>query len=193
MFLSDQYIEQLANQGMITPFISKLVKRIEDKGILSFGLSSYGYDVRLSPDDFKIFRHIPGTVVNPKAFNPENLEKAKLHQDEYGQFFILPAHSYGLSVVMECLKMPANITAIVLNKSSLVRCGIVMPATVVEAGWHGYLTLEIYNASDADCRIYANEGIGQLLFFEGEKCSTSYGDRTGKYQNQLAEITLPRI
>jgi len=193
MIKSDRWIREMATKGMISPFEPALVRQAEDRDILSFGTSSYGFDIRLSANDFRIFRHIPGEIVNPKNFNPKFLESAELHEDEYGEFFIIPANSYALGVAVERLEMPSNITALVLNKSTYVRCGVLMPTTVVEAAWKGYLTLEISNSSNTDVRVYAGEGIGQILFFEGSQCLTSYLDRDGKYQNQCASVTLAKV
>jgi dCTP deaminase len=126
MIKNDTWIHQMANQGMIAPFEPSLVRRLESAGgdrlVISYGLSSYGYDIRLSPAEFRIFRHIPGTVVDPKCFNPDNLVQTQLHQDESGEFFILPAHSYGLGVALEKLSIPDNITVICIGKSTYARC-----------------------------------------------------------------------
>jgi len=193
MVKNDKWIREQAAAGMITPFEECLVSEVNETRVLSFGLSSFGYDIRLSPEDFRIFRHVPGTVIDPKKFNPKNLEKVKLHADDMGEFFILPSHSYGLGVALEHLSIPANITVLCIGKSTYARIGCIANLTPAEAGWKGHLTLEISNASHADCRIYANEGIVQLLFFEGETPETSYADRKGKYQDQAHEVTLPRV
>jgi dCTP deaminase len=196
---SDIWIQQQAIENrMIDPFVPSLIREVERDGdtnrVISYGTSSYGADLRLSPKDFRIFRHIPGEVVNPKRFNPAHLEQAPLFSDEDGEYFILPAHTYALGVTIEQVVMPPNITGLLLNKSTMVRCGVVLPATVIEAGWAGSITLEISNQSKADCRIYAGEGIGQLLFFEGEPCEVCYGTRKGKYQNQAPEtVTLAKV
>ena len=193
MIKNDAWITESAACGMIAPFETKLVRKVGDLPVLSFGLSSYGYDIRLSPDDFRIFRHIPGTVVDPKRFNPNNVERAELHKDDHGSFFILPAHSYGLGVAMEHLNVPENITVLCIGKSTYARVGCIANLTPAEAGWKGHLTLEFSNASHADCRIYAGEGVVQLLFFQGEPCVTTYATRSGKYQAQKEEVTLPRV
>ncbi len=197
MLKNDLWINQKASEGMIKPFQSNLVRHLEpnnkQKPVLSYGCSSYGYDLRLSSKEFLIFRHIPGTVMNPKKFNPNNLEKTILHHDDDGDFFILPAHSYGLGVALEKMKVPENITVICIGKSTYARLGIIVNTTPAEAGWEGHLTLEFSNSSGADCRIYAEEGICQLLFFEGDPCSTTYKDRRGKYQNQPEKVTLAKI
>ena len=197
MLKNDLWINQKAAEGMINPFQSNLVRHLEpnnqQKPVLSYGCSSYGYDLRLSSKEFLIFRHIPGTVMNPKKFNPNNLEKTMLHHDDDGDFFILPAHSYGLGVALEKMKVPENITVICIGKSTYARLGIIVNTTPAEAGWEGHLTLEFSNSSGADCRIYANEGICQLLFFEGDPCATTYEDRRGKYQNQPEKVTLAKI
>lgn len=186
----------MAQRGMIIPYESKLIRKTylpTSTKIISYGLSSFGYDIRLSGTDFRIFRHIPGTVIDPKNFNPENLEPAKLHNDENGGFFILPAHSYALGVALEKLDIPGNITVLAIGKSTYARCGIIANLTPVEARWHGHLTIELSNSSNADCRIYVNEGIAQLLFFEGEACAISYEDRQGKYQGQEESVTLAKV
>jgi len=207
MILSDQEIANLAKMGngMISPFCYEKVKRLEynDDGkgsgdaitkinALSYGLNSYGYDLRLSPNEFRIFRHLPGTVVDPKNFDPSNLESTQLYDDETGSYFILPAHSYGLGVSVERLELPRNITAIAMGKSTYARCGIVANVTPIDAGFVGYLTLELSNSSSADCKIYADEGIVQLLFFRGQQCNHSYRDVGGKYQGQINEVTLAK-
>jgi dCTP deaminase len=203
MLKNDRWIKEQAAQGMIEPFTPCLIRAVglsnpdpdHDRvmPVLSFGCSSYGYDLRLSAKEFLIFRHIPGTVMNPKRFNPANLETTELHEDENGQFFILPAHSYGLGVALEKLRVPSNITVIILGKSTYARCGIIANMTPAEAGWEGHLTLEFSNSSGADCRIYVNEGICQALFFEGESCETTYEDRNGKYQGQPERVISARI
>jgi dCTP deaminase len=204
MLLNDVEITRLAEAGMITPFTPDLVRELETtrswqqgaaavtrsgpQRVISFGTSSYGYDLRLSPSEFLVFRHVPGTVVNPKRFNTENLEPVKLHSDEDGDFFVLPAHSYGLGVAMERLDIPADITALFLGKSTYARCGVIANLTPGEAGWRGHLTLEFSNSCGADVRIFAGEGVVQAIFFRGEPCRVSYKDRSGKYQDQPERV-----
>lgn len=195
--LNDLQISELVFNGMIYPFEPKLIREIRSwttsKKVLSYGLSSYGYDIRLSSKEFRVFRHIPGHIVNPKDFNTETLKQVKLESDEYGEYFILPAHSYGLGVAVEKLDIPTDITGIAIGKSTYARCGIIANLTPIEAGWKGNLTIELSNSSGADCRIYANEGICQLLFFRGEPCETSYEKRNGKYQNQPEQIVFSKV
>ncbi|MGC1310255.1 MAG: dCTP deaminase [Phormidesmis sp.] len=199
MIKNDAWIKEAANKGMIAPFESSLIRRAQlpsqpqESPVISYGLSSYGYDIRLSANEFRIFRHVPGTVIDPKNFNPENLEPTKLKKDDNGSYFILPAHSYGLGVALERLQMPDNITTVCIGKSTYARCGIIANLTPAEAGWRGYLTLEFSNSSSADCRIYANEGVVQLLFLEGEPCQVSYEARRGKYQDQPEAVTIARV
>ena len=204
MIKNDAWITQMARSGMIEPFEPALVRRLSaaegsleahhgDRPVISYGLSSYGYDIRLSPAEFRIFRHIPGTVVDPKSFNSDNLVPTELHQDEQGEFFILPAHSYGLGVALEYLSVPDNISVICIGKSTYARCGIIANLTPAEAAWRGHLTLEFSNSSSADCRMYAGEGIVQLLFLEGEPCEVSYEKRRGKYQDQPQAVTIARV
>lgn len=183
----------MANKGMISPFEPKLIRKIKDIPVISYGLGSFGYDIRLSPSEFRIFRHIPGTVVDPKNFNPDNLEPTPLHQDENGSYFILPAHSYGLGVALEKLALPDNITVLCIGKSTYARVGLIANLTPAEAGWRGHLTLEFSNSSSADCRIYASEGVVQLLFLEGDRCDVSYDTRQGKYQDQPQQVVFSKV
>jgi dCTP deaminase len=192
MLLSDVEISRLGQAGMITPFLGSLIREVEGRPALSFGCSSYGYDLRLSPREFLVCRHVPGTVVNPKAFNPANLEPVSLQRDEWGKFFVLPHHSYGLGVALEHLELPPDVTALFIGKSTYARCGLIANLTPGEAGWRGHLTLEFSNSSSADIRVYAGEGIVQALFFRGMPCVTSYHDRAGKYQDQPEAVTLAR-
>jgi dCTP deaminase len=191
MLLNDLQIRELAEAGMITPFVPEKIRKVDDIAAISFGASSYGYDLRLAPDQFKSFRHIPGTVINPKRFNSKNLEDDPLHTDEDGSFFIARHHSYSLAYVYDYLKIPEDITVLFIGKSTYARCGIIVNTTPAEAGWEGHLTLEISNSAEADVRIYAMEGICQALFFRGEPCLKPYGQ--GKYQNQAAGVTLARV
>ncbi len=186
----DRWIIEQAKQGMITPFVEDLVREADGVKRLSYGTSSYGYDLRLSPVDFRLFKHIPGSVLDPKNFNPDNLESVRPITDDTGCYFILPAHSYGLGVALERLVMPDNVIAVMFGKSSYARCGIILNVTPAEPRWQGHLTLEFSNSSDTDCKIYAEEGIGQMLFLEGDRCANTYGDR--KYQNQAEQVTLPK-
>ena len=202
--LNDTAIKLLAEKGMITPFVPKLIRCIEHGETLngasqrlipaiSYGASSYGYDLRLSPKEFFVFRHVPGTIVNPKEFSKANLQQVELQEDRFGRFFIMPHSSYGLGAALEHLRLPPNITALFIGKSTYARCGVIANLTPGEAGWHGHLTLEFSNSSSADVRIYANEGIVQALFFLGEECDTSYEDRSGKYQGQTEGVTLAKV
>jgi dCTP deaminase len=193
MLKNDTWIAEMAEKGMIFPFEPRLVRVVGGLPVISYGLSSYGYDLRLSATEFRIFRHIPGTVVDPKNFNPANLEPAELHTDANGSYFILPAHSYGLGVALERLEVPENVTVICIGKSTYARTGLIANLTPAEAGWRGYLTLEFSNSSSADCRIYANEGVVQLIFLEGAPCAVSYHTRQGKYQDQPEKVTLARV
>ena len=202
MFKNDRWIKEQAAQGMITPFEPGMVREVRrapaaamewPRSVLSYGCSSYGYDLRLSTKEFQIFQHVPGTVMNPKRFNPQNLTLAELQHDEDGDFFILPGHTYGLGVVIEKLRVPRNCTVICLGKSTYARLGIIVNATPAEAGWEGHLTLEFSNSSAADCRIYAGEGVCQLLFAEGEPCEVTYADRRGKYQGQGEAVVTARV
>jgi len=189
---------------LIDPFIDTKIRcsYYEDPGQpssgqvltnITYGLSSFGYDLRLSETDFRIYRHIPGDIVDPHNFNKDHLEQSKLFRDEKTnkKYFILPNHSYSLGVSAERIIMPNNALGICVGKSTYARLGIICNTTPLEPGWEGYLTIELSNSSGADCKIYANEGICQILFFEGEKCDEPYG--RGKYQDQPCEVVLPRV
>jgi len=193
MLKNDVWITEMAHQGMISPFEPRLVRYLEGLPVISYGLSSYGYDVRLSPLEFRVFRHIPGTVVDPKNFNQDNLEPVQLHTDANGSYFILPAHSYGLGVALERLEVPEDISVLCIGKSTYARVGLIANLTPAEAGWRGHLTLEFSNSSSADCRIYANEGVVQLLFLSGNPCSVSYEKRRGKYQDQPETVVFSKV
>lgn len=201
MLLSDRHITQLAEAGMLEPFIPELVRTEPDgRKVLSYGLSSYGYDLRLSDKEFYTFRPLKASdsgsqaVIDPKDFNPAHLARAPINNDpERGSYFILPANSYGLGVTVERISIPENLTALFIGKSTYARAGLIVNTTPGEAGWRGHLTLEFSNSSCAPCRIYANEGICQMLLLEGEPCLTSYHERSGKYQDQGHEVVLSRV
>lgn len=195
--IPDWRICELAEAGMITPFEPQKVRTVDPGydlspcSAISFGTSSYGYDLRLAPHDFRVFRHVPGLIVDPKAFDDRCLVPAEIQGDDQGWYFILPAHTYALGVVIERQALPPNVTAFYIGKSTYARCGVIVNTTPGEAGWEGHLTVEISNSSGADCRIYANEGICQAVLFEGVPCHQPYGN--GKYQDQGAAVTLARI
>lgn len=196
--LSDNQINRyVESHDMIHPYYGENVRVQETENggykVISYGQSSYGYDIRLAAHDFRVFQHIPGHIVDPKDFNPESLTQADLHLSDKGKFFILPGNSYALGVSIERFQIPRNVTAIALGKSTYARCGIIVNITPLEADWCGYLTIEVSNSSNADCKIYADEGIAQLLFFEGEDCKTSYADRGGKYQNQAFNVAVAKV
>ena len=209
MIKNDKWIKAESAKGLIAPFEPSLVREVAydpdpfglnyaptqppRRKVISYGLSSYGYDIRLSTTDFRVFRHIPSTIIDPKNFSENNLESSQLHSDANGSYFILPAHSYALGVAVEKLKVPNNVTVLCIGKSTYARCGVIANLTPAEAGWRGHLTLEFSNSSSADCRLYANEGIVQLLFFEGEECEVSYEARKGKYQDQGKAVTIARV
>jgi len=180
---ADNWIRTQAKEnGMIEPFIDGQIR----EGVISFGLSSYGYDIRVG-NKFKIFTNIYSKVVDPKHF------EADAYIDFDGEECIIPPNSFVLAESLETIRMPRNVTALVLCKSTYIRSGVLIPTTVLEAGWEGTITLEIGNMTPLPARIYANEGIAQVLFFEGdEMCDVSYADRKGKYQNQTG-VVLPRI
>lgn len=192
--LCDWEIEQLAeDEGMISPFQGKLVSEVDGRRILSYGLSSYGYDIRLSPKQCLIFGRIQRGDCDPKSFDADILTNAELLEDERGQYFILPPYGYCLGVAQERIKLPRNVTVVAVGKSTYARSGILVNITPAEAGWEGYLTLEISNCTGLFNRIYADEGITQLLFYKGNNCRTSYQDRKGKYQDQKKEVVFSQV
>lgn len=193
MLKNDRWIHLAASNGLIHPFEKNQIRQVDDVKVISYGCSSSGYDIRLSPKEFRIFRHIPGSIVDPKNFDPRHLEEAPLHTDETGEYFVLPGNTYGLGVALEYIKLPRIITVICLGKSTYARVGLISNITPAEPGWEGHLTLEFSNSSNADIKIYANEGIVQLIFLEGEPCMVSYTDREGKYNNQPEAVTTARV
>jgi dCTP deaminase len=167
---------------MIKPFSAGRIKR----GKISYGLSSYGYDIRVA-EEFKVFTNVNTTIVDPKKFDPRSLVDVK------GDFCIIPPNSFVLARTVEYFKIPRNILTICLGKSTYARCGIIVNVTPFEPEWEGYATLEISNTTPLPAKIYANEGIAQIIFLESdEECETSYKDKKGKYQAQK-KITLPRM
>lgn len=194
MIKNAQWIIEQCKNGMITPFVEEQIRGGENtysNRLVSYGCGGFGYDIRLSSKEFKVFKHVPGQLLNPKMFHPKFLYNADLNTDGYGEYFILPHHTYGLGVSLERIEIPNNIEVLFIGKSTYARCGIIVNMTPGEAGWKGHLTIEISNASDADAMIFANEGICQALFFEGEETSITYEGR--KYQNQGEEVTLARV
>jgi len=180
---SDKWIkEQSLKNEMITPFSDAQVGH----GIVSYGVSSYGYDIRVA-DEFKIFTNVNSTVIDPKNFDEKNVVDFK------GDIAIIPPNSFALARTIEYFKMPADVLAICLGKSTYARCGIIVNVTPFEPEFEGHITIEISNTTPLPAKIYANEGIAQVLFLQGdEPCETTYKDKGGKYQSQEG-ITLPRI
>jgi len=180
---SDRWIRKMAfEQKMIEPFADHQVR----KQVISFGVSSYGYDLRVS-DEFKIFTNIFSAVVDPKQFDTKSMVDFK------GEVCVIPPNSFALARSIEYFRIPRNVLTICLGKSTYARCGIIVNVTPFEPEWEGYVTLEISNTTPLPARIYANEGIAQVLFFEAdEACEVSYADKQGKYQKQEG-ILLPRI
>lgn len=197
MLKNDKWIIDQCNHGMITPFRSELVRHNEyNHSILSYGCSSYGYDIRLSSKEFFLFspqdsdQKYRYSSIDPKEFEKSHLINARLHQSPNGEFFYVPPFTYALGVSVEHFNMPSNTTAICIGKSTYARCGISINVTPLEAGWSGYLTIELFNHAPKPCKIYVNEGIAQLLFFEGDPCNTNYLERSGKYQNQPYQVVF---
>lgn len=180
---SDRWIKEYAiKHKMIEPFVEKQIR----KGVISYGLSSYGYDIRVA-DEFKIFTNINNTIVDPKNFDPRSFVSVK------GKYCIIPPNSFALARTVEYFRIPRNIITICVGKSTYARCGIIVNVTPFEPEWEGYATLEISNTTPLPAKIYANEGIAQVLFFESDEiCLQSYKDKKGKYQKQKG-ITLPKL
>ena len=192
--LADWEIKQLAlEEEMISPFVDHLVSKENDRKLLSYGLSSYGYDIRLSPKQCLIFGKIQAGDCDPKDFDPDILRPTELLEDERGQYFLLPPYGYCLGVAYERLKLPRDVTVVAVGKSTYARSGILVNITPAESGWQGYLTLEISNCTGLYNRIYAGEGITQLLFYRGNPCEVSYQDRKGKYQDQPYEVVFSQV
>ena len=181
MIKNDKWIEKMAEGGMISPFENSQIR----DGVISYGVSSFGYDLRIS-NEFKIFTNINNTVVDPKNFDPKSFV------DLVSDICIVPPNSFALGRSVEYFKIPRNVLTICLGKSTYARCGIVVNVTPFEPEWEGYVTLEISNTTPLPAKIYANEGIAQVLFFEGEEPRVSYKDKKGKYQSQVG-ITLPKL
>ena len=183
---SDKWIKTKAVESeMIKPFQPNQVKKNETEKLISYGLSSYGYDVRCS-EDFKIFTNIKSATVDPKNFDPDSFVDYK------GSECIIPPNSFALASTIEYFKIPRNVLTICLGKSTYARCGIIVNVTPLEPEWEGHVTLEFSNTTSLPAKIYANEGVAQMLFFESdEDCETSYKDRGGKYQGQKG-VTLPK-
>ena len=181
--LSDKWIKKMALEGMIFPFEENQVR----KGKISYGLSSFGYDARVS-DEFKIFTNINGSeIVDPKNFKPTNFVTKKVSE------CIIPPNSFVLASTVEYFKIPKDVLVICLGKSTYARCGIIVNVTPLEPGWEGNVTLEFSNTTPLPAKIYANEGVAQFVFLKGnEKPEVSYSDRKGKYMGQVG-VTLPKI
>ncbi|HLY09569.1 MAG TPA: dCTP deaminase [Planctomycetota bacterium] len=180
---ADKWIRKMAlEKKMIEPFEEKQVR----KGVISYGLSSYGYDIRVA-DEFKLFTDIYSTMVDPKKFDPKSFVDMKADS------IIIPPNSFALARTIEYFRIPRNVLTVCLGKSTYARCGIIVNVTPFEPEWEGTATLEISNTTPLPAKIYANEGIAQVLFFESDEvCQTSYADKKGKYLKQL-EVTLPKL
>ncbi|MEN6300169.1 MAG: dCTP deaminase [Anaerolineaceae bacterium] len=179
----DHWIRKMVLEyNMIEPFADSQVRN----GVISYGVSSYGYDIRVA-DEFKIFTNVYSAVVDPKHFNPQSMVDFK------GDICVIPPNSFALARTIEYFRIPRNVLTICLGKSTYARCGIIVNVTPFEPEWEGFVTLEISNTTPLPARIYANEGIAQVLFFEADEiCDVSYADKKGKYQRQQA-IVLPKL
>jgi dCTP deaminase len=179
----DHWIRKMATEnGMIEPFVDNQVR----DGAISFGVSSYGYDIRVT-DEFKIFTNVFSAIVDPKKFDRRSMVDFK------GNVCIIPPNSFALARTVEYFRIPRNVLTVCVGKSTYARCGIIVNVTPFEPEWEGFVTLEISNTTPLPAKIYANEGIAQVLFFEAdEECDISYADKKGKYQKQDG-IILPRL
>lgn len=179
----DHWIRKMAlEHGMIEPFVETQVR----EGVISYGLSSYGYDMRVA-DEFRIFTNVYNTVVDPKNFSPQSFVEFQ------GEVCIVPPNSFALARSVEYFRIPRSVLAVTLGKSTYARAGIITNITPFEPEWEGYVTLEISNTTPLPAKIYSNEGIAQVLFFEAdEECEISYADKKGKYQGQTG-VTPPRL
>jgi len=183
---SDNWIRRMAREGMIEPFEGGQVRQANGHKIVSYGTSSYGYDVRCA-NEFKIFTNINSSIVDPKNFD------AKSFVDFGGDVCIIPPNSFALARTVEYFRVPRNVLIVTLGKSTYARCGIIVNVTPLEPEWEGHVTLEFSNTTTLPAKIYANEGIAQVLFFQSdEPCAISYRDKKGKYQAQRG-VTLPKI
>ena len=179
---NDRWITEMAtSHGMIEPFESSQVR----DGVISYGVSSYGYDMRVARE-FRIFTNVLNSIVDPKAFDPKSFVEFE------GDVCIVPPHSFALGRSVEYFRIPRDVVTITVGKSTYARCGIITNVTPFEPEWEGHVTLEISNTTPLPARIYANEGIAQVLFFKGEPPLVSYKDKKGKYQGQLG-VTLPKL
>lgn len=180
---SDRWIRRMAEEaGMIDPFVPGQVR----DGVVSYGLSSFGYDIRVA-DEFKVFTDVHSVVVDPKAFDPRSFV------DIQGDHCIIPPNSFALARTLEYFRIPEDVLVVCVGKSTYARCGIIVNVTPLEPGWHGHLTLEISNTTPLPAKVYANEGLAQLLFFQGDEVpAVTYAQRAGKYQGQQG-VTLPRM
>ncbi len=186
---SDKWIREMAlTREMISPFEPCQIKKVREKKVISYGTSSYGYDIRCS-DDFKVFTNINSTIVDPKNFDERSFV------DFRGEVCIIPPNSFALARTVEYFKIPRNVLTVCLGKSTYARCGIIVNVTPFEPEWEGYVTLEFSNTTPLPAKIYANEGVAQVIFFESQAddvCELSYKDRGGKYQGQDG-VTLPKL
>lgn len=183
---SDRWIRRMAQQhGMIAPFEPHQVRHVNEERVISFGTSSYGYDVRCS-NEFKIFTNINSAIVDPKNFD------ASSFVDIISDVCIIPPNSFALARTVEYFRIPRDVLTICLGKSTYARCGIIVNVTPLEPEWEGHVTLEFSNTTTLPAKVYANEGVAQMLFLGADEvCETSYSDRGGKYQGQTG-VTLPK-
>ncbi len=183
MILNDKQIEEkVVEENMIDPFVEQT-----ENGVVSYGLGHFGYDIRIG-NEFHVFTNVPSTPVDPKDFKDGAFVKKEVED-----YIEIPPNSFALGHAVERLDMPDDIMGLCVGKSTYARCGIIVNMTPIEAGWRGYLTIEISNSSDVPARVYANEGIAQVVFFRGDEAGMTYDDKAGKYQDQEAGVETSKV
>ncbi len=184
---SDRWIKRMAREhGLIEPFVESQVRKVDGRGVISYGLSSYGYDVRCA-NEFKIFTNVHSAIVDPKNFSEKSFVDFK------GDVCVIPPNSFVLARTIEYFRIPRNVITICLGKSTYARCGIIVNVTPLEPEWEGHVTLEFSNTTPLPAKIYAGEGVAQVIFLEADEvCEVSYKDRGGKYQGQRG-VTPPKL
>lgn len=197
MILNDSQIKDLCiNHEMISPFVDRNINAFLDNdtdtetAAISFGLSSYGYDIRAA-DEWKLFTNLNSVVVDPKHFKEKSFVDIYSTSDAYERYCIIPPNSFALTRSVEYLKIPKDVFVMCLGKSTYARCGIIVNVTPLEPEWEGHITLEFSNTTPLPAKVYANEGVAQLVFFKGDRPAVTYADRKGKYQGQTG-VTLPK-
>jgi len=192
MILNDDQIGTEAMAGMISPYVMGQVRDYGNGRVISFGQSSFGYDIRLDDQVMLFYKHYNADI-DPKNFDREALIHANVYESDNGRYAIIPPHGFALGRSVERFIIPRDVMVVFVGKSTYARCGLIVNVTPAEPGWEGYLTLELHNTTPLPLRVYLGEGIAQALFFRGEPCRVSYADRQGKYQNQPGRVVTARL